>query len=639
MNELLPNPTELTKIISELWEGDEYRNTSSAALEKSWMLIAESFNDCVYLNRQGIVPTKRAAIPAQTGTGKTTAMIQYAAHLKDDTGMLIVTMFKDEADKIMEGINRGLHPPKATTYHSSSKQKYNLDGLKEYQVLIITHSQFVGSTDRNQNEVGVDRNRIHKFYNYRGNKRDLIVIDESVETIKDTNLEYNDLHMLENVLSGYIKHKDSNEELIPKVVKEIETLDALLKFLERMPDKGQSEIVVDINELSDYLKSYNLSFKVTKELNNSNKLELHKSQDGPKSKKSIARALESIQFIVNASWLYYTSNKDALRTARDAIPEGISIVSLDATSSVNHYYNIHDDIKLISMPTDVRDYSNVELFLSEGQNTGKTDLTKPVNIGSYADSIIQEICKPFNQEKIAVFTHGKLDKKITSYLAETEHDNDVQIDHFGNLTGKNNYQDCTTAYLIGTPYVPAFVITNIHALSSTGLNCFNNDKLIKEERLLIEYTRIAAELIQAINRISCRNVIDSNGNCPDTKVYLTMPENTKLSGVILDSIKKQMPGIQVKSWDFILLRGVRRGYKSKFEDLVIQNLSKVDGTIKYSDFVKDMNVNGKTMTSKERESLRNRLKAPQSNDLIAQALIENSLIFSKVGSIYLLAKI
>ncbi|SHN92495.1 hypothetical protein BHECKSOX_916 [Bathymodiolus heckerae thiotrophic gill symbiont] len=178
----LVNPIELAKEVAYIWEGDEYNNISSPALEESWTVIAESFNECIRANQRGANPPQRLAIPAQTGTGKTTAMIQYAIQSNKDIGILIVTAFIDEIDKIVEHVNKGLNKSelKAAAFHSSSDEhRYNLDNMKKYQVLVITHNQFVGATDRNQNEVGVDRGRIHKLYDYNGTKRDLVIIDDN----------------------------------------------------------------------------------------------------------------------------------------------------------------------------------------------------------------------------------------------------------------------------------------------------------------------------------------------------------------------------------------------------------------------------------------------------------------------------
>lgn len=55
---------------------------------------------------------------------------------------------------------------------------------------------------------------------------------------------------------------------------------------------------------------------------------------------------------------------------------------------------------------------------------------------------------------------------------------------------------------------------------------------------------MTVSLIQAINRIRCRKVIDSRGNCSKADVYLFLPSRKK-GEKFIDTIKSQMPNIQV----------------------------------------------------------------------------------------------
>ena len=76
-------------------------------------------------------------------------------------------------------------------------------------------------------------------------------------------------------------------------------------------------------------------------------------------------------------------------------------------------------------------------------------------------------------------------------------------------------------------------------------------KQFKNVRKEMEQRQMSVSVIQAINRICCRHVIDAEGNCPAANVFIVLPQDA-MGDAILDDIKVDMPGIHVKPWDFEL---------------------------------------------------------------------------------------
>ena len=624
----------ISKFSQDIWQG-ECNNTPSIELEETWNILFKAFDSC-QKNNDNKAPAKRIVVPAPTGTGKTLSMGYYASQLDESVGMLIVTSFISEANEIENFINKFSDKNKAAAYHSESSLKYEIDKLKEYQIAVITHNQFIGATDRKQNEVGLDRSRIDKLYNFEGGKRQIVVIDESIETIQETNLEYGDVHLLMTLLNGYITHKDSNKEYKDVINEEINSLNELADLFDKFKSKlgGASETPIDIKEFNDELKGCNLSFPILKELNNNGELKKHNKAASNESKKGVKEILNNITTLVKSDWLYYT-NKQRFHTARDAQPEDTTIVVLDATSSINYYYKIHSNIQMInSIPGNVRSYSNVNLFITDKQKTGKQELTNKDNIAEYVNSIATTVDSAFSSEKTAVFTFKNIEERLYKFF-ENKGIKGIESGHFGDLNGKNDYRDCTTLYIIGTPFKPKYVITNIHALSTRGyVDCFSNDENVKQERVRLEYTLIAADIIQAINRVSCRKVVNKNGDCPNTKVYLTMPDNEELASTIIYSIKKQMPDIKLGKWDFSLVKSKKRGPKPQYEDKLIQAINALDKDTSFPSIVKDLE-----LSKKQQENLRNRLNKNNSDDLLNQTLKSNGVIFKKLNNLYYFIKL
>ena len=75
-------------------------------------------------------------------------------------------------------------------------------------------------------------------------------------------------------------------------------------------------------------------------------------------------------------------------------------------------------------------------------------------------------------------------------------------------------------------------------------------------------------------------VIDAEGNCPDTDVYLILPAD-EIAKEILEGIRKEMPGIRTVSWNF---SSARRKVKRSNHELAL------------SKFILNMNIGRQAIT-------------------------------------------
>ena len=89
-------------------------------------------------------------------------------------------------------------------------------------------------------------------------------------------------------------------------------------------------------------------------------------------------------------------------------------------------------------------------------------------------------------------------------------------------------------------------------------------KDIGDIRQALDWGIVAVDAIQAINRVRCRKVIDAEGNCPETEVFIILPSG-KQGKVILDIIKSAMPDVNV-NLEFAYGHLKRKFRKSNHED-------------------------------------------------------------------------
>ena len=617
---------------TEIWNGI-CNNTSSVDLEINWAEIFGTFTQCIDLNREKVTPAKTIVLPAPTGTGKTLAMSYYASKLEGDTGVLIVTFLKDEVDKIEKHINQWSDKDKAVAFHSDSR--LTRSELKNHQVLVITHKGLQVAIDQ-QNRYDRDT-KIKHLYDYGNGKRQLVIIDEAIDDVISSELQISNLNSLLEVLESYKRVHGTSKE----IKEDIGSLYALMNVFNEakeaieiptdsnnpVPRIGQPVQIQEIRE--SLLSGLSISLEATQRLVKGRELYKVSSTYNKNTSRELTKIIDNINSIMNTEWAYYYHNsygQAQIRTARSTQLENMSCVVLDATASTNSYYALQSNLVMKNLSNKVRTYRNVCLHISKDWRVGQNLCTKE---NSY--SFLQEVVDSatFSNTKTAIFTHKKLRDMI-----ETNHSDDqldkIQLGHFGNLTGVNDYSECDTLYVFGIPYKPPAMYTDLHALSDRGLECLSNDKEVADERLAIEHSLMASEIVQMINRISCRNVIDTEGNCPDTQVYLTLPKNKPLSNTIISTIKEQMPHIVIKEdWKFNPKPSKKPGPISKYDELIIDKLLlSNDKVILFSQIVKDLEIKKGVQ-----DSLRTRFKDKNHNDPLITSLYDHNIkVHKKEGS-------
>jgi hypothetical protein len=67
----------------------------------------------------------------------------------------------------------------------------------------------------------------------------------------------------------------------------------------------------------------------------------------------------------------------------------------------------------------------------------------------------------------------------------------------------------------------------------------------------MEQRQLSVSIIQAINRVRCRRVIDAEGRSPNADIFIVLPKD-KDGDAILQDISSDMPGLNVVDWQFEL---------------------------------------------------------------------------------------
>ena len=544
------DPREFTNEMEKYWSR-KLGNVPSEALRKVW------FQQAIVFGRYAIGITHRdewTVLQPPTGSGKTQGTIVYCSMLPkvagdSHPGVLIVTRLKTDADQIAEQINALSEEKQAVAYHSGTKDRLKITDLKKHPVLVITHRAYELALDL----LGQD-GRIQQtwsfFYDWKDKNRRLVVIDEALDIVEHSQAALEGLRQTEATLSQSIRKRfpvevqclnevvdilDSYEKRTRKEkVKEHRILESLIK----------EGTVPDFTALRQIMREeirYDQLLCKTDNLEQQRLRELHDSR------------IRDLNNIIK-SWIYYahTEYQPTLNTARLLVPDNVQgAVVLDATASSNVLYDLFKPAEVISPPPGSRNYQNVTLHVSRGHKVGKRFMKNKAK--ELSRELIGELNERLGENrKVFICTHKDVEPVLDSYEPRFN----LMTGHWGAVDGSNDYRDCDTAVIFGLPYRPNTWSANVFmALEGPQATEWLQEsdkrswKGYEDIRKSLKNGQIITSIIQAINRVRCRKVTDPEGNCPDTDIYLMLPDDG-IAEEILEGIKKEMPWIKTREWNF-----------------------------------------------------------------------------------------
>ena len=120
--------------------------------------------------------------------------------------------------------------------------------------------------------------------------------------------------------------------------------------------------------------------------------------------------------------------------------------------------------------------------------------------------------------------------------------------HWGAIDGKNEWQDYDAVALYGLPYLDRIQPeASLIAIKQWGGGKVTDTAEYQRDIDRLYWGHIAVKVVQAINRVRCRRIIDRQGNCSVTDVYLLLPPKAQAAN-ITKQIAKAMPHIKGRMW-------------------------------------------------------------------------------------------
>jgi hypothetical protein len=562
-------PTLFVVSMSQHWS-ENLNNVVSPALQAVWRQMAVTFNRQIESHSQGRRELWQVLQPA-TGTGKSQGLAVYCSMLsKDDhPGVLIVTRLKAQADELAGTINRLSGETVATAYHTDNR--IPVSELETFPVLVITHKAYENGLDA-ISRGDPKASSWKRYHQWGSGKRRLVVIDEALDIVEEAQISMDQIRLLKGNVPFEVAQRFPHEM---EVISHMERVLLTLAQREERQDRPSKECLIksgdvdlpeqtDFTELRKALKGYRFDHRL---LRYSDPVQNRRLLDG------FDILLRSIQSTLER-WHWYAKkmNDHTLNTARLIIPEDVSgAVILDATASSNLVYQLFEErVVLVPVPEKARSYGNVTIHVSKGHAVGKTSLSKRAK--DEAARLVKNLQTELgNDRRVFVCTHRDVEPHLVAL--ETGFAS-FEVGHWGAIDGRNDWQQCDTAVIFGIPYRDKTWSANTYMavrgpqstewLNDEGQRHFGPYPDIRHS---LEVGQLVVSIVQAINRVRCRRVVDEEGNCLPTDVYVLLPED-KTGKAILDGICREMPGVVVSDWTYKDVR--RKVRRSNLEEALIR---------------------------------------------------------------------
>lgn len=563
---MIPNvisPSHFAYIMSKHWT-ETLGNKSSPKLEAVWRTMAAEFGHAI-LNADTAPDKSQSSLTTEletkpwnilqppTGSGKTQGTAVYCSLVAKSNvdadcpiGVLIVARLIEQCNDMVRAINKLAGREAAYAHHSD--EPLTIDDMGKADILVITQSALVNAFE---GLVKDKRNKWEAYSTWSHGKRGLLIIDEALTGVVEENkITLDGLRRVVGMIPHDIreKHKDAVEALI-KLETLLEGLASSVSSEHKIAwgsgimSELEAPNDIDLYPLSVALQSLRLDELV---------IGKESSQDRNRLRGIMVSTLRDAQAILDRWAVYSRKGKEhTLNSALLLIPEDAPpAVVLDATASQSELWEVLGDrANVRPVPQDARSYANVTLHVCRWNGMGKHKMMKEAD--ARFPRLIDDLQRRLGPErKVFVCTHKAVEHVALRYSPQFQ---SYSVAHWGAVDGRNDWQEFDTAVIFGLPYRDSIWANNMF-FSIQGLR--DDEWLQKPKwkdhenvRLMMQDRQLSVSVIQAINRVRCRRVVNDQGDCLPTDVFIVLPDDST-GEAILKAVKQEMPKIKLAGWEF-----------------------------------------------------------------------------------------
>jgi hypothetical protein len=566
----LVSPEEFATAMTRRWHS--LGNTSSLKLQQLWFAMAATFARAVADSH--VAGTKWRVLQPPTGTGKTQGLCVYAAltiaknrAAPEPLGILVVTRTIAQADEIVATVKKlAADPIDADRVQAShSEAKLDPSDMRAADVLVITHEAYTRALE------GLSQARYGRWEDYTTwdcGPRCLTIIDEALSGIVEENqVKADDIRFALGFVDPLLRRQFSAQ--VEALERACEVLDKIASFnadnagpiAARIVWRGVHDGRVKFPDACSMGPFREAMATIRYDLK-----ALHKDSayDRQRIAARVDRSLRDCEAIM-ARWAYYyrKGNDDTFNSSQLLIPPGLpGPVILDATASQNFIWRLLGSrAEIADVPLGTRSYANVTIHVARGNGLGKHKMTEQgkVRLPRLLANLEQQLT---SERKVLLCLHKRIKPTALSYEPKF---GSYSVANWGAIDGRNDWDEHDAVVIFGLPYRhPIWATNTFFALQGLQDNRWLEQPVwgnYADVRREMQRRQLTVSVVQAVNRVRCRRVIDADGNCPPTDVFIVLPRGEE-GDAILGHLSEEMPGAVVIPWDFEMdgpSERVRRG--------------------------------------------------------------------------------
>jgi hypothetical protein len=569
----LVTPEEFSAAMTRRWHS--LGNTSSLKLQQLWATMAATFAGAVADSET--ISTKWRVLEPPTGTGKTQGLSVYAALTIDKNrtspsplGILVVTRTIAQAEEIVRTIRELVSDPayddRVRAKHSETK--LNVFEMRMADVLVITHAAYTRALEGLNQEQHA---RWADCTTWDHGQRRLTIIDEALSGVVEENqIKADDIRFVLGFIDPPLKLQFAPQVEALEGVRDI--LDKIAVTNATITEEGGSVPArVVWRGVHDgrvkFPKAYAMGpLRQAMAPIRYDIKALHKasSYDRQRIADNVDQTLKNCEAIM-ARWAYYyrKGRDDTFNSSQLLIPPGLpGPVILDATASQNFLWKLLGSrAEIAKVPPGTRTYANVTINVARGSGLGKTKMTERGKVR--LPRLLANLEKTLSPDrKVLLCVHKRIVHTALSYTPTL---GAYSVAHWGAIDGRNDWNDYDTVVVFGLSYRdPVWSTNTFFALKGLQDNRWLEQPSwgrYADVRQEMQRRQLTVSVIQAVNRVRCRRVIDGEGNCPPTDVFIVLPRGAD-GDAILAHLREEMPGAVMAPWEFEIegpSERVRRG--------------------------------------------------------------------------------
>lgn len=491
-----------------------------------------------------------------TGSGKTEALAVLCAipQIIEHPGALIITKFTKEADSLVNKINTNAGSKIALAVHGKADAASALT-IADSPVVITTHEAY-RSALREAHEKPDAANKLTLFHRRLLGNREWIIIDEAFNWIDDYEVDLDEAYGMCAALSVQLQPNENLEQLLAFIRRLTDLYNATASDSLLSNQAFNMLAAVDFDQLRGAIKeapAHSIElWRNTELFLRSDEPTESDTDPKPTTFKSeyllLLRDLAAIKRI-GRCWISQRKGRMRLHSSRLLLDTHLSCgVILDATASIDLTYEmLGDRVAMLPRPKQMRSYKNVTIHISRPHHVGKDHLSK--HAATEWPALAKQLSTKLTQSNALVVTQ----KAIRKIIAHKQSRGIQHIGHWGDLDGKNNWHECDAVVLFGLPYPDDIMPTNIfHACTGQWSDQWFEGKREygdhSDAKAAIKYGYIVRSVVQAINRVQCRTIIDNEGNCAETDVFILLPRGV-VGDAVIAAIRSEMPDARLVQWN------------------------------------------------------------------------------------------